>query len=128
MSVEQLRRLFPYLRETKQMEEFKEFRERNKKLIEFDKNMYVLFNSIRFYSFDFVNIEYNSLIFRVKLKNPGLSISISRTLTPEVVCLLQAAEMGDALLYQSGVKGTKSLSAQQSTSRSLLNCALRMHL
>ena len=57
---------------------------------------------------------------RVSLINPGLSISISRTLTPEVVCLLQAAEIGDVLLYQAGVKGTKSLSAQQSTSMSRL--------
>ena len=98
MTIEQLCKLFPYLRwEDRQ----REFNERYKQFFDIQNRTL----SCRLLS-----------IARYRLKNSILPVSVPRHLTPEAVCLLQASEVGDYMLKRSGVRYITTLSATQGTS------------
>lgn len=98
MTIEQLCKLFPYLRSEDRQ---REFNERYKQFFDIQNRTL----SCRLLS-----------IARYRLKNSILPVSVPRHLTPEAVCLLQASEVGDYMLKRSGVRYITTLSATQGTS------------
>lgn len=98
LSIEQLCKLFPYLRSE---ENQRDFNERYKQFFDIQNRTsechIILMSSYR-------------------LRNAILPISVPRHLTPEAVCLLQACDVGNAMLKRSGVRYITSLSATQGTS------------
>ena len=98
MTIEQLCKLFPYLRSEDRQ---REFNERYKQFFDIQNRTL----SCRLLS-----------IARYRLKNSILPVSVPRHLTPEAVCLLQASEVGDYMLKRSGVRYITTLSATQGPS------------